>query len=893
VGRGVRVYWADDEAWYEGFVTAFDPAAGKHHVRYDDGDTEWVALGKDTVEFVEGKKMPLKKKKKAAPAAAPAAAAGAQKRAAAPGGKAAKRKRGAAVIESDDSGGEEAEAAASGSEYAASEADDDGASEDESLAEEESEEEASEEEDDDASNDEDDGSPAPRAGKKASAAGKGKGKGKGGAAAAGASQRTPGVALNSGFSITPNSEAAGAGKPAAAAAAPRPAAGHAPAPAAALRSALDRASPAAAGAAAALSEAAADDDVARFSGRDAARFPFLQPSRIRDAARRRPGEPGYDPRTLHVPADWFKAAKVSEGQRQWWDFKAAHYDAVLLFKMGKFYELFEMDAHVGAEVLGLSYMKGDQPHCGFPEAAYHAHAERLARAGRRVVVVEQTETPEGLARRNDARRAAGQKKEGVVRREAVAVLTRGTLTDAEMLGAAPDAQYLMAVAELPLPPGGDGDDADTEGGAAGAAALHAWVGAAAVDAATGQVLVGQWRDDELRSRLRAALTALQPVEVVLPLGGEALSAASRRVVAGVLRRPRVNELPPGPGAGQFWSGEAALAALEGGGYYTAARPMPPVLAAMRADPGAHAAAAAALGGCLSYLKDAMLDRRVLASGRVDTLAEAYGIGADADGGAGGGGGAAAAAGGGPACMALDGPALENLEILENGDGGVAGTLLAALDHCATPFGRRRLRQWLCRPLCRAAEIGARQDAVQDLMGPAEEAAGAARRALAGLSDLERGLARLGAAGAGAGAARDGPTVVLYEDAARRRVRAFCAALRGLERVAQAAAAFAGAGATAPLLLDLVVAGRGRMPDLEGPLAEVRAAADWEEAEASGRVVPAPGVDPDFDAARAGVDAADAALAGYLAGARRAVGRELAFASLNKESHVLEAPEVRR
>lgn len=42
---------------------------------------------------------------------------------------------------------------------------------------------------------------------------------------------------------------------------------------------------------------------------------------------------------------------------QWWDFKAWHYDSVLLFKMGKFYELFEMDAHVGAEVLGLSYMK--------------------------------------------------------------------------------------------------------------------------------------------------------------------------------------------------------------------------------------------------------------------------------------------------------------------------------------------------------------------------------------------------------------------------------------------------------------------------------------------------------------------------------------------------------
>ncbi len=60
---------------------------------------------------------------------------------------------------------------------------------------------------------------------------------------------------------------------------------------------------------------------------------------------------------MYVPPEWLKEHKVSEGQRQWWEFKSRHWDAVLLFKMGKFYELFEMDAHVGAEVCGLSYMK--------------------------------------------------------------------------------------------------------------------------------------------------------------------------------------------------------------------------------------------------------------------------------------------------------------------------------------------------------------------------------------------------------------------------------------------------------------------------------------------------------------------------------------------------------
>jgi len=48
-----------------------------------------------------------------------------------------------------------------------------------------------------------------------------------------------------------------------------------------------------------------------------------------------------------------------------------------------------------------------------------------------------------LAARN-AQRSAGAKKTNVVERQAVAVLSRGTLTDAEMVGASPDAAYVLA-----------------------------------------------------------------------------------------------------------------------------------------------------------------------------------------------------------------------------------------------------------------------------------------------------------------------------------------------------------------------------------------------------------------------------------------------------------------
>ena len=65
----------------------------------------------------------------------------------------------------------------------------------------------------------------------------------------------------------------------------------------------------------------------------------LATCRIKDASGRRPGHSDYDPTTLFIPPDWFKRAKVTEAQQQWWTFKAANFNSVLLFKVGKFYEV--------------------------------------------------------------------------------------------------------------------------------------------------------------------------------------------------------------------------------------------------------------------------------------------------------------------------------------------------------------------------------------------------------------------------------------------------------------------------------------------------------------------------------------------------------------------------
>lgn len=104
-------------------------------------------------------------------------------------------------------------------------------------------------------------------------------------------------------------------------------------------------------------------------------YQFLQPDRIKDASGRRPSHPDYDPRTLFVPEDFLR--KQSPGMRQWWALKSQNFDTLLFFKMGKFYELYHMDAVIAVEELRLSYMRGAHAHSGFPEIAFQRMADRL------------------------------------------------------------------------------------------------------------------------------------------------------------------------------------------------------------------------------------------------------------------------------------------------------------------------------------------------------------------------------------------------------------------------------------------------------------------------------------------------------------------------------------
>jgi DNA mismatch repair protein MutS len=122
--------------------------------------------------------------------------------------------------------------------------------------------------------------------------------------------------------------------------------------------------------------------------------------------------------------------------QQYLDAKNACGDALLLFRMGDFYELFYEDAKTASRVLGLTLTsrdKGDNPipMAGFPYHQLEGYLAKLISGGFRAAVCEQMEDPK-LAK-------------GLVKREVTRVVSPGTLTDDALLDPR-ESNYLAAVA---------------------------------------------------------------------------------------------------------------------------------------------------------------------------------------------------------------------------------------------------------------------------------------------------------------------------------------------------------------------------------------------------------------------------------------------------------------
>ncbi|XP_046408641.1 DNA mismatch repair protein Msh6 [Ischnura elegans] len=570
-------------------------------------------------------------------------------------------------------------------------------------------------------------------------------------------------------------------------------------------------------------------------------YKFLQPNHIMDANRRRPDHLEYNPRTLYVPEDFKR--NLTPAMRQWWEIKSHHFDCVLFFKVGKFYELYHMDAVVGVNELNISFMRGEFAHSGFPEIAYSRFAPLLVEKGYQVARVEQTETPNLMEERCKTI-SRPTKFDRVVKRELCQITTKGTRTfnvaDGDACGVA-GSHFLLSLTEKSV----------------GAGATY--YGVCFVDTTIGSFYIGQFEDDRHCSRLRTLMARYPPVQILYERG--ALSPKTQLL----LSSPSC-PVPPGlqsslfPGT-EFWDASKTLKALMDGNYFISEKNdskitsgpdyWPPAIRSLISEDDTlgltprndSELAIQCLGGLTWYLQRCCIDQQLFSMRTFQVYTpvdlksdnseeeETYKFGS---------------------FMVLDGITIENLDLLSDSD----CSLVSRLNHCCTAFGQRLLRQWVSAPLCEIKSIKLRQQAIEWLLAPqGQKIAKEAKEKLAGLPDLERMLSAIHSQGNEAKSkTHPDSRAIFYEDKiySKRKINDFLATLGGFKTLANVAEIFEGEDCMSKLLLKLThtkeTSPLGMFPDLKPVLKFFDEAFNHDVAKQEGRIIPIHGVDAEYDAA---------------------------------------------
>ncbi|XP_033861442.3 DNA mismatch repair protein Msh6-like isoform X1 [Acipenser ruthenus] len=621
---------------------------------------------------------------------------------------------------------------------------------------------------------------------------------------------------------------------------------------------------------------------------DHEKLDWLQDGRRRDSKRRKQTDPDYDPTTLYVSEDFLN--KCTPGMRRWWQLKSEMFDAVLFYKVGKFYELYHMDAVIGVTEMALVFMKGSWAHSGFPEIGFGRYSDVLVQKGYKVARVEQLETPDMMEARCKTM-ACPTKFDRVVRREVCRVITKGTQTYSVLDGASSEShsKYLLCVKEK----------ADEE-----SSGCHRTYGVGFVDTSVGKFHVGQFQDDRHCSRFRTLVAHYAPAQLLFEKGN--LSGETRKILkaslASVIQEGLQSE-------SQFWDASKTLKVLAEEGYFKesnkkngdAQDALPAVLKRMTSDsdslgftPGeGYELALSALGACVFYLKKCLVDQELLSMSNFEEY-----VPVDMEMGKAKGSSSFFART--RQRMVLDGVALSNLEILQNGSTGTAeGTLLERLDSCCTPFGKRLLKQWLCAPLCNPSSIDDRLHAAEDLMALPDKLS-ETRELLKKLPDLERLLSKIHSLGSTL-KSQDHPDsrAILYEEVtySKRKIADFLSALEGFKIMLEVTSIIQPAveNFRSKLLKQIVSlrdeSNEGLFPDLSAELKRWETAFDHQKARSTGVITPKAGFDPEFDQALSEIEGTQRSLQEYLEKQRKRLGsKSIVYWGIGKNRYQMEIPE---
>jgi DNA mismatch repair protein MutS len=341
-------------------------------------------------------------------------------------------------------------------------------------------------------------------------------------------------------------------------------------------------------------------------------------------------------------------------RRQYLALKAQHPGAILLYRLGDFYETFDDDAKVLARDARVALTSrsfgrsGRAPMAGIPHHALNHYLGRLLAAGHTVAIAEQM-TPPGR---------------GLVERAVTRVLSPGTIADPALLPAGEN-RFLAAVHRLAEPPpsGGGGLGGErgppSDGGRRRGYGEECWG-------------LAEFRGADAAARLAEEIVRLNPAETLVPDDAPDPPAGAR--LPGHLTRLESWRWAP-QRAAEMLCAQFRVQSLVG--YGCAAMP----------------AAVAAAGAALAYLERTNPALLSLLTGlRVEQPGRWVGL------------------------DAATRRNLELTRSL--GTGGSRGSLLGVLDLTVTAMGARALRRLIGQPLCDLPEIGRRQGIVGALVAAA-------------------------------------------------------------------------------------------------------------------------------------------------------------------------------
>ena len=379
-------------------------------------------------------------------------------------------------------------------------------------------------------------------------------------------------------------------------------------------------------------------------------------------------------------------AEASPLMRQYREIKRGYPDAILLFRVGDFYEMFYEDAQIASKLLSIALTSRDKssanpvPLSGVPFHAAQGYIAKLLKAGRTVALCEQVEDPK-LAK-------------GLVRREVVRLYTPGTLVDTEFLSPG-ESHFLVAVAF---------SDAT-----APSAKGQSVIGLSCVDVSTGEFWMTEFHGAQAESQLMDELARLEPRELLHPD-----SDANARSCLTHLRGPRLCAQPSASfnpkDAAQLLQTQFAVHSLDGFGCR-----------------GLTAGIGAA-GAVLRYFRETQPTASLAHLRRLHTRWSGDAMHLDS-------------------ATIRNLELVRPLGAGEHRSGQDQPTVLSVLDRTATAMGSRLLRDWLVRPLLDRGAIQGRLEAVGELKDRIQQRV-SLRTTLRNVQDIARLSSRvtLGVAG---------------------------------------------------------------------------------------------------------------------------------------------------